>query len=33
MAWRKQKLDALVMEKKNPPIVDYHPNGEQIQTF
>jgi hypothetical protein len=30
MAWRKEKLNALVMEKKNPPIVDYHGNGEQI---
>jgi len=33
MAWRKEKLNALVMAKKNPPIVDYHANGEQIQTF
>ena len=33
MAWRKEKLNALVMAKKNPPIVDYYANGEQIQTF
>lgn len=31
IAWRKQQLDKLVMEKKNPPLVDYHPNGEQVQ--
>lgn len=31
IAWRKQQLDKLVMEKKNPSVVDYHPNGEQVQ--
>ncbi len=31
IAWRKQKVDELVMKKKNPDMVDYHPNGEQIQ--
>ena len=31
IAWRKQQLDKLVMDKKNPTLVDYHPSGEQIQ--
>lgn len=31
IAWRKQQLDKLVMEKKNPSVVDYNPNGQQIQ--
>lgn len=31
IAWRKQQLDKLVMEKKNPSVVDYLPNGEQVQ--
>lgn len=31
IAWRKLQVDKLVMDKKNPPMVDYHPNGEQIQ--
>lgn len=32
IAWRKQQLDKLVMEKKNPSVVDYTPFGQQIQT-
>ena len=32
IAWRKQQLDKLVMEKKNPSVVDYTAFGEQIQT-
>jgi hypothetical protein len=31
MDWRKQQLNKLVMEQKTPLIVDYHPNGQQIQ--
>jgi hypothetical protein len=31
ITWRKQQLDKLVMEKKNPSVVDYNPNGQQIQ--
>lgn len=31
IAWRKQQLDKFVMEKKNPSVVDYNPNGQQIQ--
>jgi hypothetical protein len=31
IAWRKQQLDKLVMEEKNPTIVDYNPNGAKIQ--
>ncbi len=30
IAWRKQKVDELVMKKKNPDMVDYLPNGDQI---
>jgi len=30
IAWRKQKVDELVMKKKNPDTVDYLPNGDQI---
>lgn len=29
IAWRKQKLDALVMEKKNPSLVDITPPWQQ----
>ena len=32
IAWRKQQLDKLVMEKKNPSVVDFTAFGEQIQT-
>lgn len=31
IAWRKQQVDKLVMEKKNPPTVDYHPNGVLVE--
>ncbi len=31
IAWRKQQVDKLVMEKKNPPTVDYHPNGTPVE--
>lgn len=32
IAWRKQQIDKLVMEKKNPPMVDYLPNGTLVET-
>jgi hypothetical protein len=31
IAWRKQQIDKLVMEKKNPPMVDYLPNGSLVE--